>query len=113
MKYLSILPLLFAGMVSGQNAGNAVKESDAHLQALSPSASFISQTQPGQPDIYVMIDGKESSRERLNALDPSAIKAITVLKEEMALKKYGEKARLGALEITLKEGFEFKFQQAE
>lgn len=48
----------------------------------------------------VIIEGVEVSN--LNAVNPSDIKSINVLKGEAAVKKYGEKARDGAIEIMMK-----------
>jgi hypothetical protein len=54
-------------------------------------------------NLYV-VDGVEYSPaefEKLN-IDANTIETITVIKDETAVKKYGEKARNGVIEITLK-----------
>ena len=50
----------------------------------------------------VIINGKESDRAVVDALDPSRIENISVLKNENAVKIYGEKAKDGAMIIQLK-----------
>jgi len=48
----------------------------------------------------LVIDGEVSSESALNDLDRNRIKAMNVLKGENALKKYGDRAKDGAIEIT-------------
>ncbi|QED37846.1 hypothetical protein FK178_08975 [Antarcticibacterium arcticum] len=51
----------------------------------------------------VVVDGEEKPADfNMTSLDNSQIKNISVLKREMAVKKYGEKAKGGVIEITLK-----------
>ncbi len=47
----------------------------------------------------IIIDGKESSKQDLNKIPGSEIKTINVLKGDAAIKKYGLKAKEGAVEI--------------
>ena len=49
-----------------------------------------------------IIDGKEITNDKFKDIDPDTIKSINVLKGENAIKKYGEKAKNGVIEITLK-----------
>ena len=51
----------------------------------------------------VIINGKETDWEVFNAINPSAIKSISVLKDRSASEKYGEKGKNGVLVITLKD----------
>lgn len=53
------------------------------------------------PNTFIIIDGKESSRDELNKIQPNNIESITILKEG-AIKKYGEKGRYGSVEIITK-----------
>ncbi|MBN4084917.1 TonB-dependent receptor plug domain-containing protein [Flavobacteriaceae bacterium AH-315-B10] len=56
----------------------------------------------GNNPIFIL-DGKEVSKKKLDdLLDPNDIKEITVLKGEKAIKKYGKKAKDGAIVITTK-----------
>ena len=50
---------------------------------------------------YIIVDGKAISKEEMQAIAPSDIKSITVLKEQEAINAYGDKAKNGAVVITL------------
>jgi TonB-dependent SusC/RagA subfamily outer membrane receptor len=50
----------------------------------------------------MIIDGKESTRDDLEKITPTNIESITVLKREGAIKKYGNKAKDGSIEIITK-----------
>ena len=50
----------------------------------------------------ILVNGKEIMSEEMNNIDPSSIQSITVLKNEDAVKKYGEKGKDGVVEIILK-----------
>ena len=53
--------------------------------------------------ILVVIDGKPGyTLKEMKELDINTVESIQVLKEEAALKKYGEKARNGAIEVMTK-----------
>jgi hypothetical protein len=57
-----------------------------------------------QPVTLYIVDGKEYTPEQIEKLDidPNTIESITVLKDETAVKQYGEKARNGVIIIELK-----------
>ncbi len=48
------------------------------------------------------VDGKEIENGKLEDIDPNNIKSMNVLKGKMAIKKYGEKAKDGVIEIITK-----------
>ena len=50
----------------------------------------------------IVLDGEEISADRLSQLDPSRIDAMTVLKGEQGVERYGEKGAEGVIEITTK-----------
>ena len=50
-----------------------------------------------------LVNGKEISAEERNKIDPSSIQSITVLKNEEAVRKYGNKGKDGVVEIILKD----------
>lgn len=50
----------------------------------------------------VVVDGEIVPYEQLNDIDPNTIENITVLKDEKAVKKYGERAKNGVIEIKIK-----------
>jgi len=53
-------------------------------------------------DVLYIIDGKELHSGSMKDIDPTKIKAINVLKGDVAVKKYGERAKNGVVEITTK-----------
>src|SRR5699024_10352766 len=50
----------------------------------------------------VFINGKEVDYAVLKALNPDKIESINVLKDKAAIAKYGDKAKYGVIEVTLK-----------
>ena len=50
----------------------------------------------------IFVDGKATTQKEMNAINPNTIQSVNVLKGESAIKKYGEKAVNGVIEITLK-----------
>ena len=59
----------------------------------------------------IVLDGEEISADRLSQLDPSRIDAMTVLKGEQGVERYGEKGAEGVIEITTKKSEERKFKR--
>ena len=53
--------------------------------------------------LYI-INGKETDAEIMRAIDPENIESIDVLKDENAVKRFGEKGKNGVILITLKKG---------
>lgn len=53
-------------------------------------------------DVLYVMDGKEISEKDMKDLSPNMIQSINVLKGEAAIKKYGDKAKNGVVEITTK-----------
>ncbi len=51
---------------------------------------------------HVVIDGKPSTMEALQALSPDQIKSMEVVKGDAAITKYGDVAKEGAIEVTTK-----------
>ncbi len=49
-----------------------------------------------------IVDGKEIKKEDINQLEPDSIYSVTVLKDESAVKIYGEKGRNGVIIISTK-----------
>jgi hypothetical protein len=50
----------------------------------------------------IFVDGKATTQKEMNAINPNTIQSVNVLKGESAIKKYGEKAANGVIEIILK-----------
>lgn len=67
----------------------------------------INITENGKPasmdSALCIVDGKKVSREEVEKLSPDQIKSVTVLKGKMAVEKYGDEAKDGALLISTKE----------
>ena len=67
----------------------------------------INITENGKPasmdSALYIVDGKKVSREEIDKLSPDQIKSVTVLKGKMAVEKYGDEAKGGALLISTKE----------
>ena len=50
----------------------------------------------------IVVDGKIEAAAKMDDYDPNNIQSVNVLKGESAIKKYGQKAEKGVIEITLK-----------
>lgn len=66
--------------------------------------TFITENQDNEHRPLIIINGKEADEEIMNALKPESIKYLSVFKGESAVQTYGEKAKNGVIEITLKKG---------
>ncbi|SNS33916.1 Heavy-metal resistance [Belliella buryatensis] len=76
---------------------------------LNGKSSFSGKTQP--PLYVISKNGKETLIKELEGLNPSDIMGITVLKDDSAIKLYGEKASNGVVIFKLKEGSNFDFEK--
>ena len=54
--------------------------------------------------VLIVVDGKEVNGVRLTDIDPGTIASVRVIKDDSTVKIYGEKAKNGVVEITLKKG---------
>ena len=54
----------------------------------------------------IIINGKESNRKELSLLQPENIENINIIKKQNAISEYGDKAKYGIIDITLKDNFE-------
>jgi len=61
---------------------------------------FIDNDGKGEPLYY--IDGKKAKSKDLKKISPNDIESVKVLKGEIAVQKYGKKAKDGVIEITTK-----------
>lgn len=55
-----------------------------------------------EDDVLIVVDGKETTPEEFNSIEPGAIESITVLKEKSATEVFGSKAKSGAIVVTMK-----------
>ena len=67
----------------------------------------------GEEKPLVIINGKESDYEVVNALNPERIESISVIGAEKAIKIYGEKAKNGLMDIKLYSEKKFKPKKIE
>ena len=67
----------------------------------------------GEEKPLVIINGKESDYEVVNALNPERIEGISVIGAEKAIKIYGEKAKDGLMDIKLYSEKKFKPKKIE
>ncbi|QLE00400.1 TonB-dependent receptor plug domain-containing protein [Galbibacter sp. BG1] len=70
--------------------------------------SFIMQTNGNSPkslkDALYVVNGKIMPKDfQMKSIDVSNVKHVNILKDQQAIEKYGEKAKDGVVEITLKE----------
>ena len=63
---------------------------------------FFISTGNGKTPLYIL-NGKEISKEEMDAIKPDSIEKVEVLKGESATKKYGEKGENGVILITTKD----------
>ncbi len=99
-------------------AGNAAPDSSKTI--VSTSTAYITQEGDNAPFLQlgesliledgkqplVIIDGKEYPWVNVSSIDPKYIESVSVLKDKTATEKYGDKAKNGVIEITLKEGYD-------
>jgi len=80
---------------------------------------LATKTQSSAEPGLIIIDGKESSKAVMSSINPDKIEKVAVLKDQMAVEKYGEKGKKGVIEITLKNDYNglndksFKIQTEE
>lgn len=71
------------------------------LQTIGKGKSKIFISGDNDKALYI-IDGKEVTKKDIDNLDTDSIESINVFKGEGAIKKYGEKAKNGVVEVTTK-----------
>ncbi|WP_066220863.1 M56 family metallopeptidase [Formosa haliotis] len=71
------------------------------VRATKASPKTVLESSSKNPPL-AFLNGKEISREEMEAIDPDTIDNIMVLKDEKAIEKYGDKGKHGVLEITTK-----------
>ncbi|WP_247236047.1 TonB family protein [Telluribacter sp. SYSU D00476] len=66
------------------------------------SSSAIKGAQQGEPPLYVLNGVILKSFEEIQAINPNDIDAMNILKDKHATDKYGERGKVGVIEITTK-----------
>ncbi|MDT0608151.1 M23/M56 family metallopeptidase [Croceitalea rosinachiae] len=77
-------------------------DNDLDIEVIDENDGFFFINADGEEEPLFYIDGKEASRKEVKKLSPKEIKTIDVSKGKAAKKKYGKKAKNGAVEITTK-----------
>lgn len=87
LKYLYVLPLTAVAVVAFAR----------------PEISLELETISSEPRPLVIIDRiEQTDQEGLSKLDPQTIESISVLKDSVSIKQYGEKGRDGVIIVVTK-----------
>ena len=81
--------------------GDITNNKDAVLKAASTNKIMIGKEHANEHPL-IIVDGVEAGSDALKKIAPNDIERIEVLKDQAAIDKYGEKAKDGALIITMK-----------
>lgn len=88
------VPVMFAKAKTDKSMLNVVSD---------PEYKNVAMKSQNAPDPLIVVDGKEMpDMKSLEAIDPQNIESITVLKNEEALRPYGEKGKNGVIVVTMK-----------
>ncbi|MFA5326951.1 MAG: TonB family protein [Prolixibacteraceae bacterium] len=71
------------------------------IDAMGNDVSATKKQSSAEPGL-IIIDGKESSKAVMSSINPEKIENVAILKDQMAVEKYGKKRKDGVIEITLK-----------
>jgi hypothetical protein len=65
---------------------------------------IVDNTEPTRPAVMplIFVDGVKVTEQEMNAISPSDIESVNVLKGENAIKKYADDGKVGVVEIKLK-----------
>ncbi len=119
LKYLMVFPLLVLAMllfanrealaqvqVIGKPLETPVEKEQLIEIRIPDGNSTEPRTAMGYPQelpaVLYILDGEEVSQEKINELNPATIESIDVLKDENAVKAYGERGRKGVIVIKTK-----------
>ena len=72
------------------------------LEAKQNPAIILLNTKPNGEEPLLIVDGKTVTREDIQVLPPESISNIVVMKEEAAIKSYGENAKYGVIIVNTK-----------
>ena len=81
--------------------GYRTEKKDSVLTSGKKKVAISVQGISGEGKPLAIINGKESEREVVNALNPERIESVSVIGPEKAIKIYGEKAKDGVMDIKL------------
>jgi len=82
-----------------------INDSNKAFTIHQPATNYkiITNTNTQNPKPLVLINGKEVSSDYLKSISAEHIESVTVLKDENAINKYGEKGKNGVIELITKE----------
>ena len=83
----------------GTGSGNKLEVRDVEIENI--DITHLTAERSKTAPLYIL-DEKEISSKDFEAINPANIESITVLKDESAVAKYGERGRNGVINITLK-----------
>ncbi len=89
----------FTGTADSAYLRNFSSKAFSENITIKANAIFIDSKIPS--DVLIIVDGKEVSNEKVKSISPNNIKLMNVLKGESAVKKYGDKGKNGAIEISM------------
>ena len=81
---------------------DSMDDEDIEIIEEKGSGFFFMDSDPGEEPLFI-VDGKEMSREAFKKYNPSQIEKVEVYKGEAAVKKYGDRAKNGVVEVTTKQ----------
>ena len=81
---------------------DSMDDEDIEIIEEKGSGFFFLDSDPGEEPLFI-VDGKEISREEFKKYPPSQIEKVEVYKGKAALKKYGDRAKNGVVEVTTKQ----------
>lgn len=94
------IPNIKVGESNGIVIATTISTSDFSYSNINPKTVTLKSTKKNNP-IYVL-DGKIISNSNFKKINTDNIESISVLKGDSAIKKYGEKAKNGVIEIKTK-----------
>ena len=91
LKYVLVIPVLGLFLMSFNTKKMYIEKTMVHSEKQNQD----------KPPLYV-VDGKETSKEDAENIQPERIETVNVLKGKAATEKYGNKGKQGVIEITTK-----------
>lgn len=112
LKYLYVLPLTAIAVVAFARPEISYKLEEVSSAKINETAPVkevavpkkIKREKPSHSDEpLIIVDGKEVPNGIIADLDPNKIESISVLKDEKAIEKYGEKGKNGVIVVITKD----------
>ncbi|WP_459188026.1 M56 family metallopeptidase [Parabacteroides sp. APC149_11_2_Y6] len=112
LKYLYVLPLTAIAVVAFARPEISYKLEEVSSAKINETAPVkevvvpkkIKREKPSHSDEpLIIVDGKEIPNGIIADLDPNKIESISVLKDEKAIEKYGEKGKNGVIVVITKD----------